>query len=229
MSNFSEKIKELTGNYELVVKETESRMNSLSMYSDEEIIKRRTAMLKSLDDITIDYDKHFNQIVHEFLFRFALKLPDDGKDHAMDINNALQIINMMGTKLDVQSLNNIIKPLVNDFKSIKTVCDLILTMSNNTSLPNDYNYSADVIKAVLVYSGVSLGIPDYIDRFELLENVKNSTEKYKYVFNGSLNGKIVSLMSNPTYSVLAAPDWIDEAIEMYNQIAEKYNEVFHIE
>ena len=34
-------------------------MNGLSMYSDEEISKRRTAMLKSLDDITIDYDKYF--------------------------------------------------------------------------------------------------------------------------------------------------------------------------
>lgn len=221
MSNFSEKIKELTRNYETAVNEAKNRMNGLSMYSNEEIIKRRKEMLKNLDSVTADYNKKFSETVQQFLNVYALELPDDGKDHAADISNALQVISLLGHNLDIKNLDNIIKPMAKDFKSVKTVCDLVLSLSANISVPENA-YSPDVVKAVLDYSGANSGISDYTERLQMLEDVRDSADKYRYALNGSLGDKVVNLTATPTYSAMSTADWIDEATAMYNGITNSF-------
>lgn len=214
---FSEKISELTRNYEEKLNECGNSMNGLSMYSDEEISKRRTAMLKDLDSVTADYNKQFGEILQQFLTVYALEMPDDGKDHATDISNALQIINLLGNSLDTKNLSNIIKPMAKDFKSVKTVCDLIMTKSAVVSA-SGAAYNADVIKAVLDYSGANAGISDYADRVELIKNIGETGVKYSYSVEGSLTGKIIGVSPNISYNTLAMPQMLDETAKMYNDI-----------
>lgn len=214
---FSEKISELTRNYEEKLNECGNSMNGLSMYSDEEISKRRTAMLKDLDSVTADYNKQFGEILQQFLTVYELEMPDDGKDHAADISNALQIINLLGNSLDTKNLSNIIKPMAKDFKSVKTVCDLIMTKSATVSA-SGAAYNADVIKAVLDYSGANAGISDYADRVELIKNIGETGVKYSYSVEGSLTGKIIGVSPNISYNTLAMPQMLDETAKMYNDI-----------
>lgn len=221
MSIFSEKIKELNRDYETAVNEAKNYMNGLSKYSDEEIIKRRKEKLKNLDSVTADYNKKFGETVQQFLDVYALELPDDGKDHAADISNALQVISLLGHNLDIKNLNNIIKPMAKDFKSVKTVCDLILTLSADISVP-EIAYSPDVVKAVLDYSGANSGISDYTERLKMLEDVRDSADKYRYTFNGALGDKVVNLTATITYSAMSTADWINEATVMYNGVTNSF-------
>lgn len=214
-NEFSAKINELTRRYEEKVKETQEKMNGLSMYSDEEISNRRTAMLKDLDAVTAEYNNSFNETVQQFLTIYALELPDDGKDHAADISNALQIINILGYNLDVKNLSNVIEPMAKSFKSVKTICDLILTKN---SYDNINSYSPDIIGAVLEYSGASSGLADYAERVDMLKNVCDKGQKYKYALNGTLSDKVVSLRPEPSYNAMSTANWLDEAAEMYNTV-----------
>ena len=224
MTAYSEKIKELTRNYEEKVNECRNSMNGLSKYSDEEISKRRTAMLKDLDSVTADYNKQFGEILQQFLTAYAIELPDDGKDHALDISNALQIISLLGHNLDTKNLDNIIKPMVKDFKSVKTVCDLILTKSAAVSAI-EAAYNTDVVTAVLDYSGANNGLSDYVERFELIKDIGKTGAKYGYKVEGALTSKVIGVRPNTSYNVMAIPQMLDDTTEMYNNITN--GEFFH--
>lgn len=214
---FSEKISELTRNYEEKLNECGNSMNGLSMYSDEEISKRRTAMLKDLDSVTADYNKQFGEILQQFLTVYALEMPDDGKDHATDISNALQIINLLGNSLDTKNLSNIIKPMAKDFKSVKTVCDLIMTKSATVSA-SGAAYNADVIKAVLDYSGANAGISDYVERVEMIKNISETGAKYGYEVDGALTSKVIKVRPTTSYNAMAIPQMLDETAKLYNNV-----------
>ena len=214
---FSEKISELTRNYEEKLNECGNSMNGLSMYSDEEISKRRTAMLKDLDSVTADYNYKFGEIVQQFLNVYELEMPNDGKDHAADISNALQIISLLGNSLDTKNLNNIIKPMAKDFKSVKTVCDLIMTKSAGVSAI-EAAYNPEVITAVLDYSGANSGISDYVERTELIKNIEETGAKYGYEVDGALTNKVIGVRSNTSYNAMAMPQMLEETAKMYNDI-----------
>lgn len=217
MTDFSEKIKDLSQKYEEKVKAVQNSMNGLSMYSDAEISKRRASMLKDLDSVTADYNYKFGEIVQQFLNVYELEMPNDGKDHAADISNALQIISLLGNSLDTKNLNNIIKPMAKDFKSVKTVCDLIMTKSAGVSA-SGAAYNADVIKAVLDYSGANAGISDYVERVEMIKNISETGAKYGYEVDGALTSKAIKVRPTTSYNAMAMPQMLDETAKLYNNV-----------
>ena len=220
----SEMINGLTRKYEDAVKATQDDMNKLTVYNNEIIKREREKLLKNLDVITADYNKTFNNIVQQFINEHTIKLPYDGEDHTAHIANALKVIDTLGYGLDVNNLNNIIAPMVKDFKSVKTVCDVILAKNNNTFAASEIGYKEDVIAAVLDYSGVNSGISEYAERINVLKNTNNGIANYKYTVtysgNYTENGytALAFLNSDVSYNVIAVPTLMNEAAKVYREI-----------
>ena len=205
-----------SGDFTNEVQKAEAKINNIMLTvnnAEGDADKQKGETLRKLSEATDKYNTLFRMIIKEFCEDYKLTLPSDGKDHSADIANALHIVEMLGVNIDIDNLDNILSPLSKDFKSLKTVGEVILAKSRNSF---NNAYSVDVIEAVTKRLGLDTGIHEFNARMDFLKGIwETPTQYYRYMMNGNVKVKLTTM---PSYTALAAPDWIKETAEMYNKI-----------
>lgn len=228
-------IEKTISNWNTLVNVTSTEMNELAkIYNATVTEQQREIKLKELDKVGAKFDEVFNGFIKQYIDTHPIPdFPDDGKDHAQDIANALKVIDILGYGLDVDNLNNIVAPLLKDYKSLKTVCDVILTRNilNGLDLASAH-YKGEVIEAVNNYL-VDPVYSEYANCIQKLKNMINSGKKFKYnvttfstVSNGVTNNP-VTVSSDLSYELLSVSNCLKEAVELYADL--KKSEYFNYE
>ena len=203
--------------------EAESKINNLVITIrniDGDVDREKNKIYKKLYDKATVHSTLFKKIIKEFCEEYKLTFPSDGKCHSAEIANALHIIDMLGNELDLNSLNNILSPLTKDYKSLKTVCDVILVKANQAiGIPVvTAQYSSEVVNVVRDYLGENTGMHDYYERMDFLKSVWENPARFYSWANLTPHTAKVKLESVPSYTVLSAPGWLKEAAEIYERI-----------
>ena len=160
-----------------------------------------------------------------FMNEFGIKLPEDGKDHAIDIQNALHIIDMFGTDLDVRNLNNLLTPLKGSFRNLKIIVDVIRTRDETAVVKH---YSRDVMRVIDEVTGLNTSVYDYLDFIGNIQEIIDNPAGYGFEGDTVSNAPVTFIRETIPYSFMACPDWMKEAGEMYETLEEELNNLFKV-
>ena len=160
-----------------------------------------------------------------FLEEYGITLPEDNKDHSIDIQNALQIVDMLGFDLDVAHLNNILNPLKGSFRNMKTVVDVVRT-KNQTSFSGQY--SDAVMNRIDEMTGLHTSIYDYLDFIRNIQEIIDNPAGYRFEAETVGNAPVTYIRDVIPYSFLACPDWMKEAGEKYAVLENQFSEIFKV-
>lgn len=159
-----------------------------------------------------------------FMAEYGIKLPDDKKDHSIDIQNALQIIDMLGFNLDEKNLNNILNPLKGSFRNMKTVIDLIRTKDQTSSVAH---YAPGVITLIDEASALNTSVYDYLDFVGNIQEIIDNPNGYGFERESISNGSITYIRDVIPYPIMACPDWMKQAGEMYAVLENQFSDIFN--
>lgn len=174
-----------------------------------------------MDEICSNMNNVFHEAIQHFCNDYAISLPSDGKDHSMDIQNALRIIQILGNSMDERNLNNIIEPLKGDYKALKTVLDVMRAKNDSLAaglagMENRYNPT--VTRIIDDYSGVNTYISDFRDTMDNIEAIRNSQAGYRYELEKLSNSPFYVVRDIIPYAHLACADWMTEAGMAYDHV-----------
>lgn len=164
--------------------------------------------------------------IGEFCKDFAITLPEDGKDHTKDIENALHIVDMLGFDLDVKNLKNALSPISGSFRSVKTVVDLIDAKQKN-AIGNGVGFSPDVIKEIYNYMGINSRVNDYLNIFSHIESIIDKPgDVYRFEVTSRSNATAITLQAIIPYDFLACADWMRQCGEEYARLEAEFSSLF---
>ncbi len=212
-----------------VAKKAEEMKNKISDYrlSDrgkEEAVKK---VYDELQAICENMDNAFHKAVKEFSSEYAITLPNDGKDHATDIENAFRVIEMLGYRIDVRNLNNILEPLKGNYKALKTVLD-VMRVKEETAVSGfgtEKGYSYQVMNLIDQYSGVTTTVSDFLMTMEDIEAITESPSGYSFE-SGKVGNVPVALIEHIPYSYLSCSDWMTEAGKTYETLQGEFSTLY---
>lgn len=218
-------IEKTISNWNTLINATSTEMNELAkVYNNTVVQQQREIKLKELDKVGAKFDETFNGFIKQYINTHPVPdFANDGKDHALDIANALKVIDILGCGLDVDNLNNIIAPLLKDYKSIKYICDVILTRHHDSSIKTYGNaaYKEEVIDLIVTNYLVDPVYSEYVNCVQNLINIINSGKKFKYtvvnltsVSNG-VTANPVTVSANLSYEVQCISNDLKKAVELY--------------
>lgn len=166
-----------------------------------------------------------------FLAEYGITLPEDNKDHSIDIQNALKIIDLLGFDLDVKNLNNILNPLKGSFRNIKTIVDVIRAKDHNGQ-PEvagvKLHYSPDVLRTLDEVSGLNTSVYDYLDFISNIQEIIDNPAGYRFEADTVGNAPVTYIRDVIPYSFLACPDWMKEAGEKYAVLENQFSGIFKV-
>ena len=189
-----------------------------------------------------NYTNLMREVIDRFIAAYKVTPPEDGKDHSLDIQNALKVVDMLGYDLDVENLNNILAPLSGSYQSTKTVLDVILTKHWNTPVEHA-RFSAELIKAVEDKHDVVERCGEYNHLMNLIESAR--TAAYKATFpgtvvipgeglgtnsinSGTAGGHWNSVIIAPTvpYDFLTVCDWMEQAGAARDEVVAEFKRLY---
>lgn len=197
-------------------------------YSEQGKEEKKKEALADLEKSADNMTGLFKEAVTNFCNDFAVVLPEDGKDHGKDIENALKIIDMLGFNLDRKNLANAINPLRGSFRSMKTVCDL-LEVKHKNGIAAGVGFAPEVMQDMLSYLGINTRVNDYLDIFGHIEDIiapNNMGDKYRFTITSMSNAPVVTISPQISYNMLACADWMQEAGEMYAELEGEFSSLF---
>ncbi|MBQ9252751.1 MAG: hypothetical protein IJ188_08960 [Clostridia bacterium] len=192
----------------------------LSPYAKEE---KRKEVYKELQSTCDNMNKLYREILKRFLEDFAIHVPEDGKDHSTDIQNALKVIDMLGFDLDAANFRNIITPLKGSYKNMKMILDVISAKKGITS---DLQYSHEITQLVDEYFGPYTIAGDYLELIDRINDAISSPIGYRFEAYTIDNSYLVTAEEFIPYSFLSCPDWIEEAGKMYSVLEGKLTSLY---
>lgn len=164
--------------------------------------------------------------ISEFCKDFAITLPEDGKDHTKDIENALHIVDMLGFDLDVKNLKNALSPISGSFRSVKTVVDLIDAKQKN-ALSKGVGFSPEVMAEVYSYMGINSRVNDYLNIFDNIQSIiDNPGDTYRFEVTSRSNATLITLQAIIPYDFLACADWMKKCGEEYAVLESEFSSLF---
>ena len=166
-----------------------------------------------------------------FLAEYGISLPEDNKDHSIDIQNALKIIDLLGFDLDVRNLNNILNPLKGSFRNLKTIVDVIRAKDQNGQ-PDiagvKTHYSLDVVRKLDEVSGLTTDVFDYLDYISNIQEIIDNPSGYRFEADSVGNAPVTYIQDMIPYSFMACPDWMKEAGERYAVLENQFSGIFKV-
>ncbi len=199
-----------------------TKVMSNRLYSEEGREAKKREHFAALNAIADNMTKVFKEAVRHFCNDFRVVLPEDGKDHGKDIENALKIIEMLGFDMDVNNLKNIMNPLRGSFRSIKIIVDLM--EAKNRSV---VNYDPAVMKTLYEYLGINSRVNDYLNLFGTIESIIDKDgDKYGFDVLGYSNASVIKMQARIPYDFLACADWMKDAGAEYAALEEEFSDVF---
>ena len=190
-----------------------------------EIKQKRFADLK---DIAQNLDNLIREGIRRFCSEYKIVLPEDGTDHAADIENALRIIDMLDFDMNVDNLKNILSPLRGSFRAMKTVTDVMRAKNDSalSGLNPDNRYSAEVMLMIDEFMGINSRVNDYLSVFGNIEQIIDALVGYGFECVSYDNAPVVQLMEQIPYSYLSCESWMNEAGEMYSELENQFTTLF---
>ena len=100
----------------------------LSDFGKEEIMSN---LRKEFTDRCKEQSEKIRAEIKRFCSEYAFEVPDDGESHSVEVANVLQVIDMMGVSLTVETLRTAIEPIKGSARLLKMVYDILKTKSQN--------------------------------------------------------------------------------------------------
>ena len=197
-------------------------------YSEKGKEEKKQKALAELNATAENMTAVFKEAVKKFCDDFAVVLPEDGKDHSKDIENALKVIEMLGYGMDERNLDNIINPLRGSFRSMKTIVD-VMEAKNKNALAGvaGVGYDAAIMGKLYEYMGINTRVNDYIDLFAHVEAIIDNTgDRYRFNVTSMSNATVVTMVDVIPYSFLACADWMQQIGEEYAALEDEFSSLF---
>lgn len=233
IKNFEEhakKIEAFNNVFENTVKETANEMTKVSgdwRYSDAGKNELKKGLIADLNTSANNLSEIFKGAVKAFCDDFAIKLPEDGKDHGKDIENALRVLDMLGFSLDEKNLANIIDPLKGSFHSMKMIFDIIDTKQKNALENGLSGYSSSVVAKLFDYMGINTSVMNFLDTFNQLKDLaENPGIGYRFIITSTSNASVTTIQPVISYDFLACADWMREAGAQYANLESEFSSLF---
>jgi len=198
-------------------------MTRWNILSEEGKQKLKSKEFEKLNTTGENLDKLVREAVKRFCAEYRIKLPEDGKEHGKDIENALRVIDMLGYNMNLDNLKNILSPLRGSYRSLKTVTDVMRVKQEAALADHD---SSEVINTLDEFMGINTQIREYLSLFTNVEQILDSKATYAFECTSYSNASVVTLMEQIPYSYLSCPDWMIEAGEMYAELEEQISALF---
>lgn len=230
---YAEQVKGCNRLFEKAVKDAADNLTKITgdyRYSEKGKEEKKKEALADLNATADNMTAVFKEAVTKFCSDFAVVLPEDGKDHTKDIENALRIIDMLGFSLDEKNLANAVNPLRGSFRSMKTICDLLEAKNENgLAAVAGEGYKPEIMRAMLDYMGINTRVNDYLHIFENIESIvapDNTGDKYRFNVTSFSNAPVVTISPQISYNMLACADWMQEAGAMYADLEGEFSSLF---
>ena len=199
-----------------------SKVMSDWRYSEQGKEDKKREHFTTLNAIAENMSKIFKEAVRHFCDDFRVILPEDGKDHSKDIENALKVIEILGFNMDLNNLTNIINPLRGSFRSMKIIADLMEAKNRGI-----VNYDAEVMSALYGYMGINIRANEYLNLFGIIEGIiGNDGDKYRFEATSYSNATVVTLQAQIPYDFLACADWMKRVGEEYAALENELSDIF---
>lgn len=191
-------------------------------YSEQGKEEKKREHFAALNAIADNLSRVCKEAIRHFCDDFRVSLPEDGKDHSRDIENALKIIELLGVNLDVQNFQNIMNPLRGSFRSMKVIADLLEAKNKGGA-----NYDSAIMKKLYEYMGGNGRVFDYLHIFEIIESIIGSTgDRYGFSVTSYGNASVIRIQERIPYDFLACADWMKQAGKEYAALEEEFSDVF---
>lgn len=209
--------------------DTLNKINADWRWSPKGKEEKKEAILAELQTTADNMTKLVKEACKRFMAEYGISLPEDNKDHSIDIQNALKIIDLLGFDLDVKNLNNILNPLKGSFRNMKTIVDVIRAKDHNgqPEVPGvKLHYTPDVLRTLDEVSGLNTSVYDYLDFISNIQEIIDNPAGYRFEADSVGNAPVTFIQDVIPYSFLACPDWMKEAGEMYAVLENQFTGIF---
>lgn len=156
-----------------------------------------------------------------FCAEYAAEIPDDGENHSVEVANILQVIDMMGVNLTVETMKTAIEPIKGSGKLLKMVRDILET--KRRSIPAVAgSFDPDIFTLLNEYLGTNNEMLSYVDEFEKISELLSADilvewqvfDDYQY----GISSTVLRMRDVTRYGVLCLADNMMNVGKMYDQI-----------
>lgn len=195
-------------------------MANCRYYTEKGKSEIKTKKFADLKSVAKNLDNLVREGIRRFCQEYRIVLPEDGTDHAADIQNALRIIDMRGFDMNIDNLKNILSPLRGSFRAMKTITDVMRAKNDSafSGLNPDNRYSSEVTMMIDEFMGINSRVNDYLSVFGNIEQIIDTTVGYGLECVSYDNAPVVQLMEQIPYSYLSCESWMNEAGEIYAEL-----------
>lgn len=211
--------------------DTLNKINADWRYSPKGKEEQKKKVFDELQASADHLTKVFKEACSRFMAEYGITLPEDNKDHSLDIQNALKIIDLLGFDLDEKNVTNILNPLKGSFKNLKTILDVIRAKDQNESFVAagvKNHYSPEVMRVIDEVSGLNTDVYEYIEFIGNIQDIIDNPAGYRFEAETVSNAPVTVIRDYIPYSFLACGDWMKEAGERYAILENQFSSLFKV-
>jgi uncharacterized protein YqgV (UPF0045/DUF77 family) len=160
-------------------------------YSDfgkEEMLK---GMREEFTQKNKEQTEKLRDVIKRFCDAYGVTIPDDNKNHSAEIANVLQIIEICGMDLTVETLKTAIEPIKDSAKLLKMVRDILNTKKEQAPM-GVKTYAHDIFTTIDEYLGMTEDMLAYVNNLSVVSSLLDVEELVKYVITDDYSYGVVS-------------------------------------
>lgn len=149
-------------------------------------------------------------IVEKLWAACPIDVPNDGKNHAIEVNNALLAINILGANINAENLIGVLDPIRGSYADIKLVGNIL---RNKISTSHE-SYNPQILPLIEKYMMLDNGIGEFSERKAQIVGVVDQLRLSFYEQTYS-NENTMPITCNLSYDEMNLPYQIEAAIVAY--------------
>ena len=194
-------------------------------FSPEGKAEAKKAMFAELWEVADNETALLKEAAKQFCNEYRIKLPSDPEDRTLEIANALKVVEMLGYKLTVETLKNILDPLKNSYKHMKMIADVIKAKGTGISAEG-VGYDSAVIDTLNEYMGLNTKVFDYLDLFGQIEEIITSANIKLHFVVYPISDTVLELHADVPYRLIALKDNMIAAGKKYAELEDEFSDLF---
>ncbi len=228
---YADQVRTMNALFAKTIKEKGDSLNQLMAdwrWSPKGKEEKKQVIFSELKESCKNMSKLFREIVDKFCKDFEITFPEDNKDHSVDIQNALRVVDMLDSSLDTVNLKNILQPLSGSYRSTKTVLDVIRVKadSKTRSLGGVDQYSNEVLIMIEEKSGVYTNVVDYLNYFDRIKDILTNAANYDFYASSVNDSPVIYMQDRIPYSFLSCEEWMIQVGKMYSVLENQFSSLF---
>lgn len=180
------------------------------MYSTQYKQQKHLEHVEALKNTAQKRVDNIKAIVKKAFDECPVNVPNDGKNHAVEVNNALLAIQILGADITAENLVNVLEPLRGSYDDIKTVGG-ILTNKISTS---KVAFNNDILPLLNKYMMLDNGIGEFNSKKANVLSILNDM-KLGFFEQTYSDRNTVLITCNMSYDVMNLPNLVDNIVELY--------------